>query len=927
MSLRTVGSAQQLDANLPVTALVTFQLKEQRLVLHGCGTFVRLVDEQTGSVVHKLQALTRHNVHGLLPLGVRQVPACQRDQELFLAWGGPAVRLLCVGYDDSGDGRTMRLSVQSSEHLASDWILDAEISQARGPLSPEAVLVTAHNVLLGVVITRTPAGSVWRLRTTELASGLKSILYSADVVWLSPTQILVAAGTVFGEIVVWSHFLPASAAGQAESVTHHFFTGHEGSIFGVDIAPAFTTPTTHQSCRLLASCSDDRTIRLWDISDCSSGTSINTHGKTANDHETGFGNSYSHESSVMQGCVSATFGHASRIWGVEFLDTLSRDDALQVQLISRGEDATTQLWHATVRLNDCQRPCGGDIRHARKHEFHSGRNVWSLATHEEEDGFSVYSGGADGSIVMYPVPRIAQQDATIPSAMDATVAQPSSHKLSRYGFVSDQHILATTPAGHVLLGTVHHSAEETQTSVKCALVWDTIAQRDDLRGHSCMASDSKRGIAVLCGLAGEVILYRHDRRSFTRITEAPERVAAVYLLSASADCSIRFVTGHMSTNIAYFFNVSLDDEVNGSKVDRLVLQPPTTFCVTSAQYLSDLECVALGGRTGGLLLFNVGLKTTGGTTVPSLTLDHIHGRDTMTAILPLPKDGAHHDSVHTQCVLTTGRDGYYGIHRIGKSIQAYTLETIHRSSPPLGSHIEGAFLDAATRDLILYGFQSTRFTVFNETTRSVISAVECGGAHRAWAYLHSTDGARRSTFAWTKSSTLHISTQVGPDQRLVSVGGHGREIKALAVAGSTARLYGEPCRVLATGAEDTTIRLLVYRPSAVNDKHGSLQTIVVLNKHTTGLQHLQFSPCGKYLFSSGGLEEFFVWKINEVPALGLGAVLEGECPKSQLKSDLRITNFDISPILAHDNEVKEFLVALTYSNSEVKVSHKYCHHY
>jgi WD40 repeat protein len=98
---------------------------------------------------------------------------------------------------------------------------------------------------------------------------------------------------------------------------------------------------------------------------------------------------------------------------------------------------------------------------------------------------------------------------------------------------------------------------------------------------------------------------------------------------------------------------------------------------------------------------------------------------------------------------------------------------------------------------------------------------------------------------WTRASSMHIYSQTGPNHTVIRSGGHGREIKAVAVSpdgNSRSR------QLIATGAEDTDIKIFQY----VEEDFICRRTI---RKHTTGIQHLQWSQDGNYLFSSGGCEE------------------------------------------------------------------------
>jgi WD40 repeat protein len=99
----------------------------------------------------------------------------------------------------------------------------------------------------------------------ELTSSTRSILYSAHLFWESQNCVLVAAGTAFGEIIYWSWSHDADMG--ATSHVHRVFLGHEGSVFGVRISKELPSDCCQNLKRIIASCSDDRTIRIWDVSD------------------------------------------------------------------------------------------------------------------------------------------------------------------------------------------------------------------------------------------------------------------------------------------------------------------------------------------------------------------------------------------------------------------------------------------------------------------------------------------------------------------------------------------------------------------------------------------------------------------------------------------------------------------------------------
>lgn len=180
-------------------------------------------------------------------------------------------------------------------------------------------VVTSHNLLL----LYDPVVRRW---VGERDMGERCILYSATGIYVpdgssDEGRVIVAAGTVFGEILVWSAPIDpppktqvADSSSNAHSRSHsidsetwtelasdsegegweeltkstmlgsragtpkgnrrkgikgvelHYrLKGHEGSIFGVDISSSFDLGEG-RSKRFLVSCSDDRTARVWDIS-------------------------------------------------------------------------------------------------------------------------------------------------------------------------------------------------------------------------------------------------------------------------------------------------------------------------------------------------------------------------------------------------------------------------------------------------------------------------------------------------------------------------------------------------------------------------------------------------------------------------------------------------------------------------------------
>ena len=359
--------------------------------------------------------------------------------------------------------------------------------------------------------------------------------------------------------------------------------------------------------------------------------------------------------------------------------------------------------------------------------------------------------------------------------------------------------------------------------------------------------------------------------------------------------------------------------------------------------------------------FSPSAPTFGGSLYAASHFLSVHGDDAITSILSLVNAGQDVNICH---ILTTGRDGRYCIHALRRSPSdplidnavnftpsSIIFKTIHSSTPPFGPMIEGAQIDLSG-DIILHGFRSKQFVVWNETKQIEIMSVECGGAHRRWSY-HSglreirIGGRVGHSFAWLKASRLYYHRQYAcRSSQIIQAGGHGREIKTVAIAPRVQLRQGRPDdsvrTLIATGAEDTAIRFSAYAAQEDGDDGrdidvGDLKHQAIVKDHTTGIQHLQWSRCGRWLFSSGGVEEFFVWRVRHIKGYGIGVTREGICPVIDGgEGDLRILSFTVTEISAeteeaalalkaesgngYEDEDMAWLITMVFSDSTIRVS-------
>jgi WD40 repeat protein len=424
--------------------------------------------------------------------------------------------------------------------------------------------------------------------------------------------------------------------------------------------------------------------------------------------------------------------------------------------------------------------------------------------------------------------------------------------------------------------------------------------KEDLKSYSVVKGVPELGLAILGGSNGNMYLYR-DSSAIEKITQVKGKVADIFPFSNSKT-NLVFLVTTLGTGTATIFTFDLSYPTSSTNPTSITFNIPHKFIVTSAGY--SRGSLVLGSRNGSLAVVSL---TPHEAPVTVWNPDDSERGDAITSIafFPAYKDM---DKIY---FLTTGRNGKYSIFAStplsdGHASANTHVMAVHHCTPPLGPNIEHAWFDGS--NLLLYGFRSKNFIVWNETKQCEIMNVECGGAHRSYAYSHLEDGG--GYFIYTKASKLYLHAQNKPSHRIMRPGGHGREIKASAVSPDK--------NLIATGAEDTAIRIWRYRDSASPLKN-KLESLAVTRKHSTGIQSLQFHG-SEYLFSSGGNEEFFVWALHSIPVFGIGIVCEAGCPDQSREKDLRVVSFDVSslPSAAKESDSTELLISLAFSDSTMR---------
>ncbi|KAJ7317114.1 hypothetical protein JRQ81_003276 [Phrynocephalus forsythii] len=289
-----------------------------------------LESETSRSVRCSKQVLRNSNVHGIK----EQQNRTRREAEscTLAVFGGKSL----VGIELSFQGSRVSLAEAFPLCELHDWIWDLQWLEGTPETLLSVALALGHN---SVALYDCRGQAVLR----EVHCQEKCILYSAHLVGSRWEALALVAGTVFNQLVVWHVADPTDATGRARPRCR--IRGHNGVIFSICYS---------ESKGLLASASDDRSLRLWDVGDLRAATD-------------------------SAPCLLVCYGHQARVWSVKLLSD---------SILSVGEDSACLVWNYQ-----------GEI--VRTFKSHKGRGFRAVAVHEGRGW--VFAGGADCGIRQWPL--------------------------------------------------------------------------------------------------------------------------------------------------------------------------------------------------------------------------------------------------------------------------------------------------------------------------------------------------------------------------------------------------------------------------------------------------------------------------------------------------------------------------------------------
>ncbi|EEY21240.1 conserved hypothetical protein [Verticillium alfalfae VaMs.102] len=534
---------QRTSLLVPITALA-FLSSSTPTLLVAEDNLLKAYDTSTHTLRLTLRVFHAQTIHGIVI-----------SDDLILLWGNQSVTALPTSALEAALTGRGEPPAPLAEVKAHDWLFSAAVSPAG-----RIAFVTAHNEILEA----TYDAAAQKLVLGRIVAPARPGLYAAKAAWTAPSTLLVAGGTAFGEIVVWTCELPGTGTPSCEVLS--VFAGHEGSIFGVDISPEFEVAEgpPGEKMRLLASCSDDRTIRLWDVSAASLERGV-VQASFGEARETGFGSvDLSAVADASSAPVAVAMGHGSRIWHVKFAahDLGFEKGQVVMPVYSFGEDATVHKWRLEVdvaawqeRRASADAVDGGAGKLILRETFahHDGKHIWAAVVEPLKQGGSLIATGRRGS-ESQPHHRRCRHDSeregsngldTLPSELSQLVFEdilsllppstqeypPPSRKrpegFQNFVFISQDTLLAASTRGRILLGTF-----------AADLAWEEVSYEGqhgrDLAYCTTIRSPAP-GVAILGTATKKLFLYKDS--TVKEITVMNGKVSDIFVVKSLSDDS------------------------------------------------------------------------------------------------------------------------------------------------------------------------------------------------------------------------------------------------------------------------------------------------------------------------------------------------------------------------------------------------------
>jgi WD40 repeat protein len=614
--------------------------------------------------------------------------------------------------------------LEQTKLVLSDWIWDVKCSSI-DENTDRLLIGLAHNSVevwqVSTALLLTDEGVIGAQRLQSIRGNTRSITYCLAIA----SSGRVAVGTVTNEILVWNANDAISIQGNGEDSNvcqeSHRLRGHEGVIHRVK---------WDKSGQRLASTSDDRTVRLWQVDESNKWTLQWT-----------------------------AWGHTARVWNVAFSDS---------GIVSTGEDGTARLWNAetgvalaTLRGHACQ--CLWSIDTCNSLAVSGGDDgtvaIYNLEDHLVEDRVESIAGedppgGSWKASFVLPDDRIIpeQDESTIENTnvdtgtLDMPLSEngkekkkkkPKKKKISQQVIVGMKFdrskTTKDTPA--IIVATRSGSLMRLETSSGSWTLQEPwcVPEMTDTDGveasqGSCMALHPSGDFVSVGTTRGDIIIAPvvapHDSNVIPRCqrlvvpgrihraVQGLEWVTSQDLISFHCQ-SILWITLPTLKEIG-----NLGDDDVGKTIDTLVMNAGTKAVPICFAFNETSKLLVIGDARGNLALFDLNLRPNNGEPLsPSSVLHRVHQKEHVNGIIWSADNK----------IISVGNDGCVNECAVDSKGKLVSLLSVQAAS---FTGIDHVWKDSAG-STVLAGYYGNSLAIVDSSVGRELFRIDSGGRQRS----------------------------------------------------------------------------------------------------------------------------------------------------------------------------------------------------
>ncbi|XP_029833647.2 WD repeat-containing protein 6 isoform X1 [Ixodes scapularis] len=561
--------------------------------------------------------------------------------------------------------------------------------------------------------------------------------------------------------------------------------------------------------RLLCSTSDDRSLRVYRFHEHPSLCQAGAEDLSLEQLSRGWFSS-----------LHVLYGHESRVW---------RAAALSSCYISVGEDSSICFWGTPGNL-------------ITKMTAPGGGSIWCLAVKEDET--LAVTGSSGSAVCIWHLSDVLGHASKTTWIEAFTVGSNFPRNLALVDCFGTMSLLVVTNEGRLLRWIL--SGRE--------LSMEALLQRDYLVSYSVLSVSPRRNYFAVGSIKGHILVFKcTGGANITLLAEDLVHDGRVHSIRWVSDTCPAFLSSGPN---GFMILTQLADDVPSS--DELgSVESLSTFLLprgrqrwaTAAILLPP--CLFVGDRSGSVHAFL--LDDDQDMVEPFRTFHAIHGCNGVT------------DMKHTEDTLvTSGRDGRILLFSV-KNQELRFLRTFWclTSLEWIGQMVvEG-------KDLLLCGYHTSNFVVWNTTQQRAVLTVDCGGGHRSWDFAITT--SLEGIFVCLKMGKIMLHRSSLKDtlrNSCIRAPLHKKKISAICHLGNEEGSPGGttvPQAYIVTAGEDNIITV-----SQVTQEKSNLtqKAVCRLHGHISSVKALavckasNLEPSERLLASVGGRAQMILWKVQ-----------------------------------------------------------------